>query len=395
MKMFSRIALLGTAISVIIHGYLTLHYYPLQFAAAASPSVCNIGGKFNCDAVSASNYSALFGIPVSIFGMVVNVILFGMILLAWLEWSDNTPRLRRAALFLAGSSLAASFVMGGISIFLLSNYCLFCIALYFLSLIIFECIRRTQTEPFFPGIKSDLPVLWAQSQSLIWTFVAIPVLAYLIHQGFLQNFGADQMDRIVGMVIQEWQANPPKEITAKPMLVTGPERSQAKMTISEFADFRCSHCAHAVSSLHAFTKSRPDVRFEFFSFPLDGECNGDPRNANGLSCHLAYAVQCAETKGKGWALHGQVFQNQDQLIQAQTVNELKEKLLPIYADLQLPVGEMETCIADPATKDSVSSQAKQGELAGVGGTPTIFVNQKLLSRGQALPVLEKAYSLSK
>src|SRR5262245_32456387 len=95
MKTRVQLALVGCLLSVGIHIYLALHYYPLKLGIAGSQSLCNINEKFNCDAVAASQYSAFLDIPMAIWGAVVNALLFGLVLMSWLEWSEHPERLRR------------------------------------------------------------------------------------------------------------------------------------------------------------------------------------------------------------------------------------------------------------------------------------------------------------
>lgn len=388
MKMLTRISLLSALVSVVIHGYLTLHYYPLKFAAAAGPSMCNIGGKFNCDAVAASSYSAIFGIPVSIWAGTLNFILFGMILLAWLEWSNYPERLRRWAVLLAGAGAAGSLVMAFMSLNL-GAFCLFCMGLWVLSWITFVCMSRTLSEPFFMHIRRDLPNMWAEGQSILGAFVAIPVISYLVHQGFLQNFGAGELDRLVRTWATEWQANPEYPMDVAPLISHGPERDKASLVVSEYADFRCSHCKHASNSLGAFSAAHPDVRFEYYAYPLDGECNSKIPQKLSISCQLAYATLCAEKQGKGWQMHDAIYANQEKINSFTGPTDSQDVVNSEAKKIGLDLNALQACMKEPGTQDIIRSQAKQGELAGVQGTPTIFANRKLLINGQLLPLLEE------
>src|SRR5262249_5662532 len=138
------------------------------------------------------------------------------------------------------------------------------------------------------------------------------------HRMFMQNMGDAQIDSMVREMLQDWQNSPKQEFVAKPSLVTGPAADQAAMTLVEFADFRCGHCRHASYTLDAFVKANPDVRFEFYTFPLDGACNEKIQHSSGISCRLAAAVVCAEKEGKGWALHSKLFDIQDEVNRLQT-----------------------------------------------------------------------------
>ena len=49
-------ALVAFALAMLVHGYLTMHYYPIVYGYASGPSLCNVGAKLDCDAVTASAY---------------------------------------------------------------------------------------------------------------------------------------------------------------------------------------------------------------------------------------------------------------------------------------------------------------------------------------------------
>lgn len=379
--------MMGCLCSIAAHIYLTLHFYPIKFGFSTGQSICNLSAKFDCDAVAASAYSSIFGMPIALWGAATNAVLFVLILLSWLEWSDNPERLKRWTLLLAGATFSASVVMGVISLTQMQSYCLFCISVYALSTIVFFSIYGLSHEPFWEGIKRDIPLLFAESKGILIGYAMVPILAVLGHQMFMQNLGASQIDRIVQDSVEEWERAPKQDFVAKPSLVVGPAADQAAMTLVEFADFRCGHCRHASYTLDAFVKSHPDVRFEFYSFPLDGACNEKIQGATGMSCRLAFAVVCAEKEGKGWELHGALYNKQDQVNSLTSTNELDPLLAQTVAPLGLNWERMQTCMNDPGTQDAVKAQAKQGGLVNVQGTPTMFANGRQLNGGQLLPVL--------
>lgn len=388
MKTRIQLALMGCLASIAAHLYLTMHYYPLKFGFASGQSICNLNAKFDCDAVSASAYASIFGMPLALWGAATNAVLFVLILLSWLEWSEYPERLKRWTLLLAAASLGASIVMALISATQMQNYCLFCITLYVLSAVIFFSFKGLLREPFWMHWRHDLPLLWAESKGVLAGFVAIPILAYLTHQMFMQNLGDAQIENLVTESVTEWQQSPKQNFVAKPSLIMGPSLEHAAMTLVEFADFRCGHCKHASYTLDAFVKSHPDVRFEFYSFPLDGACNEKIEGANGISCRLAAAVFCAEKEGKGWELHRSLFDIQDDVNHAGTPAEVDPLLAQAVTQLGLNWERMQNCMIDPASQDAIRAQAKQGALVNVVGTPTLFANGRLLNRGQIMPVLQ-------
>ncbi len=388
MKVRIQIALMACLGSIFAHLYLTMHYYPLKFGFAAGNSICNLSAKFDCDAVAASSFSSFAGLPLSVWGMAANGVLFFMILFSWLEWSEHPERLKRWTLLLAGGSFAASLIMAAISFTQMSTYCLFCLSLYVLSAIIFYCFKGLLREPFWLHLKLDPPMLWTESKGVLVALAAIPVLAFLTDQMFMQDLGSEKVEQMVNESLQNWQQSPKQNFVAKPSLVSGPAAETAAMTLVEFADFRCSHCKHASFTLDAFMRSNPDVRFEYYSFPLDGACNEKIESGTGISCRLAAAVVCAEKEGKGWDMHHALFGIQDSVNRMASPSELDAILAQTVSAQGLNWERIQTCIADPLTMDAIRAQAKQGALVDVKGTPTIFVDGRLLQGGHIVPVLQ-------
>jgi protein-disulfide isomerase len=274
----------------------------------------------------------------------------------------------------------------------LHNFCLFCIAAYALSLIQFLCYQKTLQEPFFANLGPDLGELWSESKGIVVGFAAIPVLAFVGHRMMLEAYGVTQVSKIVQISINDWKNAARNDLNVAPALATGPDRAQAKLVISEFADFRCHHCKNAYPSLDHFAHSHSEVRLEFYNFPLDGECNDDIPDKSGISCRLAYAVACAERQGAGWAMHHTLYDHQDSINDA-SLGRGKEKMLDeeiktLATRLNLKIDDLFRCMDEPSVKDAIRLQAKQGTSAKIQGTPSIFANGKLLERGQLIPVLE-------
>lgn len=70
---------------------------------------------------------------------------------------------------------------------------------------------------------------------------------------------------------------------------------------------------------------------------------------------------------------------------------LTKNLDALIEALQLQPDHIKSCVQDPEMIALVKGTAKEGEVAGIQGTPTIFVNGKLLSGGQSVPILKAVY----
>ncbi|MEO8217041.1 MAG: thioredoxin domain-containing protein [Acidobacteriota bacterium] len=137
----------------------------------------------------------------------------------------------------------------------------------------------------------------------------------------------------------------------------------APVTIVEFSDFQCPFCGRIVPELDKVTEHYGDkVRLVFRQFPLS--IHADAQKA-------AEASLCANDQGKFWALHDAMFKNQNQLKPADLVTKA--------ADLGMNKDQFQQCLESSKYADQVKKDAQAGSVAGVSGTPTLFINGRYLS----------------
>jgi protein-disulfide isomerase/uncharacterized membrane protein len=384
------ILMIVSLITMIVHGYLTIQHYQLKLGLSESSSVCNVNATFNCDTVSISRYATLFGIPMALLGLTSQAIFFLLLLTVRFQLSEGTNHIRKLlvwfSLFIAGTSL----VMGFFSSVYLGTYCLFCMAAYVLSFVQLFGSWQVQHEGPFSNFAEDLGGLFRQTKWVLILIVLIPALAYFSHKIILDNFGFGKLDVIVQDSLAQWEVEPAQNFKLEQGLSLSQKPEAAKVTIVEFADFLCPHCRTASPSLEAFTQSHPDVRLVFKAFPLDGRCNkGIERAGDGMRCKLTAAVVCSEqlTK-KGWLAHHWIFEKQEELYRMGDFGPISDRMTQ---ELGLDPEAFKTCLNADATQDYILAMAQEGVQAKIQGTPTIFVNGKVLQRGQFLPVLEALY----
>lgn len=116
MKQALRILLILTAIvGIAIMAYLTsLHYSPEEGA------FCNLGEGLSCDIVNKSEYSEVYGIPVSILGLLYFLGVFA----AGIFWYSR-PVLKKI-IFLSIAFLGPSLYLSAVEVFVINNICVFC-----------------------------------------------------------------------------------------------------------------------------------------------------------------------------------------------------------------------------------------------------------------------------
>ena len=104
-----------------------------------------------------------------------------------------------------------------------------------------------------------------------------------------------------------------------------------------------------------------DVKLVYKNFPL--------RN-HSFARQAAIAAIAAEKQGKFWEFHDLLFKNYNRLS--------AEKIQEIARELNLNMEEFEKDQKDPQILALISRDFSEGNRVGVRGTPTLFVNGRLL-----------------
>ena len=318
-------------LSVSLHFYLSQRSYSMSADKAKQSSLCHINSAINCDHALNSSYSKVAGIPVSNFGFALNLIIaiFSLLLIN----KSYEKLIRPAFIVFSLLSVLASVIMLNISVFVLHLFCPVCVILYILSFIIaFFVLFRSQTLSSLKWLfsletklnntsdltdqKNILSSILNKKRGLSyfktsspkgWTLysgLSILTLSVLTHLIFIQSYNIPSIQKTVKFQVMDWLSAPKKPIHEPALLTAGPSQQKAIITVTEFADFLCSHCQKAYQSLKTLSLL-PGVRKEYFAFPLD-QC----QNKQSLSCLLIRAVYCAEKQNQGWPLHDAIFDNQ-------------------------------------------------------------------------------------
>ncbi|HSR68930.1 MAG TPA: thioredoxin domain-containing protein [Acidobacteriota bacterium] len=137
----------------------------------------------------------------------------------------------------------------------------------------------------------------------------------------------------------------------------GPE--DAPVVLVEFSDFECPYCTRMNDTLNVITEKYGDkVMRVFRQFPL----NSIHPNAQ----RAAEASLCAFEQGKFWEMHGRLFERPAAL----SVDAISEKAV----DIGLDQTEFQACLTSGRHADVVEADMQDGRIAGVSGTPALFIN---------------------
>lgn len=182
---------------------------------------------------------------------------------------------------------------------------------------------------------------------------------------YLQNESRQQLEKDLSARLRKgadirWMITEPAQPVQNVSVDDDPSRGDANaaVTVVEFTDFQCPACAAMHPVLDEVLKSYGNkVRFVVRDFPLNQHENA--RKA-------AEAANAANAQGKFFEYIDVLFKNQKAL----DVPSLKK-----YAsDLGLDRARFDAALDRGVYAAEVEKDVSDGELYGVGSTPTIFIN---------------------
>jgi protein-disulfide isomerase len=137
----------------------------------------------------------------------------------------------------------------------------------------------------------------------------------------------------------------------------GPEN--ASLTLVQYGDFQCPHCAEAYPDIAAIASELSDsLRIVFRHFPLT---DVHPR-----AQHAAEAAEAAASQGRFWEMAALLYENQEQLDDTSLTHYArKAKIDPRRFKKELSSG---------VHAPRVRADFLGGIRSGVNGTPTFFIN---------------------
>ena len=140
----------------------------------------------------------------------------------------------------------------------------------------------------------------------------------------------------------------------------------AAVTFVEFLDFECEGCRAAFPIVEELRDDYGDrVEFVLRYFPLAGHVNGE---------RAARAVESAAQQGRLEEMYRKMFETQAEWGERRAPAD--DVFRGFATDLGLDMTTFDAAYNDPATLERIRVDQRDGEMLGVMGTPTFFVNGK-------------------
>ena len=148
----------------------------------------------------------------------------------------------------------------------------------------------------------------------------------------------------------------------------------AKVTLVEFADFRCPFCERwfkdVKSNLMKDYIDTGKVKFAFRHFAFLGQ----------QSTWAAEASECANEQNNFWGYHDYLYNNQ--ALESNLEYYSKDNLIKYAGIVGLDTDKFASCLNSDKYAKAVADDLAGGQKAGVNGTPSVFVNGQILVGAQ-------------
>lgn len=380
-------ALIGVAIGIaseVVHSRLA--------ADVNYASFCNVNAAINCDVVLSSRYAVLAGVSLSIWAILYYLFVIALaaaIILA--AGARLRERLATVTLLVAAWGLVFSLYMAVIALGVLDAVCVMCSGLQLVSVGLFAAAWYSRSQL---RVASRRRAAEHARQDRVVVIGSVVAAALLIAIGSWEAFGPRVQGADATAIARQlpdfyrWYLSQP--IVQVPV-DGGHSRGNAAapVTIVEFSDFECGHCAQFHDTVEdVLRRYGQNIRVVFHHFPLDSECN--PSLAAQLhrgACLAAVASECAAQEGQFWQYHDVLFNNHKQLG--------RQSLIEYAARLGLDTTRFTACLDSPEPRARVQNDVTEAAALGVDSTPTVFINGRLVKGALEPDLLCAAVTLAR
>jgi protein-disulfide isomerase/uncharacterized membrane protein len=376
--------LLTGIVGWIVSLYTLWHRAKVKTGVDLGQAFCNINSKINCDSIALSPYSSIGPVSISLLGMIFfYIVIFLAIRCLRMVNKGYVGDLTQKLLTISSIvGIVSSIALAILSLKVIGTFCLVCGMVYLLCLSLFFINRKIQKETSSLVKKEKITL-----GLIVILFLAIgvqyffqPLSETAARNALSMSSGEDLPPDFLKQVMSEFESGNAYEISAQNSPIEG--NTKAQVTIVEFSDFECPHCAENHKNLPSFATLFGDqVRIIYKNFPLDTACNSGGMHHK--ACLAAYAARCVFQK-KGFEAFKEI---QSYLFKNQEFFD-KESILEKALTLGLASSEFEACIDSNSVKNEIKEEIELGKSIGVESTPSVFINGRFLKMGTNPDVLK-------
>lgn len=340
-----RAMLIAAIVGFFASCYLLITY------VSGKPIIC--GTVSGCEIVRASPQAkTFFDIPRPALGVFFYSVLMGA-LIARVYLRRRSSYWTMGIIAWTGFGFIESAWLFLVQAFQIHAFCTWCLISGAASTIAFALA-------FFEG--EDEPDVQGDIRELRWTFYTL--LIAVLGGGFMMwSLLSDR----VGGILPKLEPSQSVEQNMQALVPVGTQitgLATSTVTVLEFIDVECPGCRAFHPVIQQLRQEYGDrVRFAQRLFPLY-EIHTHAKTS-------AIAAVCAGKQGKYWEYVDAAVLNQQRLE--------REDLVRYAGALKLDTAAFSLCLDDRVVASIVDAERKAGEKLGINSTPTLFVNDEILS----------------
>jgi len=323
-------------------------YLLWAYTSPSRPMVC-LGTGSGCDAVRASSYSSLRGVPMPVFGVAGYLLLAILIVAEPLVSASSAKAIRYALAGMTSVGFLFSIYLEYLQGFVIHAFCAWCVTS---GVVMTALCGLAVHQVFRPGPEPEPPAQLAEARHhlaicVVGLLVGVPAFYRLARHGELRP-SPPVSDAALGENL----------VRADSHMAGNPH---ASVTVVEFGDFECPACGREEETAREIRKKYANqIRFVFRQFPLV--------HIHTTAERAAEASECAAEQGKFWEAVDKIYSRQ--------FDESDAGLRRDAAEIGLDLNQFDACLANTSTAARVRRDLADGTLLGVVATPTFFVGRK-------------------
>lgn len=374
---FGFIALLSL-VGIVDSAYLSISHFRV-YTDIDYRSFCAISKAINCDTVSQSSYSVLWGVPVPIWGVLGYGAVIVLLINAWRHRNAHQKPLWPSLFFVSLAYAINSIVLAVVSSAIIHSHCIMCILSHAVNfgLLFGTWIinRRFGNANLFSGLRQDFRLY-----RLNWRAWGAGATAFWVIAGSMIVFFPDYWKMDLETSGVELKTGTTDE--GYPWI--GAENPN--FVITEFSDYQCFQCRKMHHFLRQLVSRHPTrIRLVHRHFPMDNEYNPlviEPFHTG--SGKMAIIALFAQAMDKFWEVNDLLFDLGKKKMDFNTVT--------IAENMGVSSGQVVAALKDTYLRLRLKHDIAVGMDLGVTGTPGFVIDGEVYIGTIPKAVLEKIIS---
>jgi protein-disulfide isomerase len=333
-----------------------------------------------------------YGLPLAAWSLIYYATLAGFLLLGHLLREEFAFEAHFAAFLVSLVACFMSLFLAGMTLTGDTPFCRLCTLAHVNNVVLAFMLLRLTDRParqligaLEAGAKYLITGETADPVQARWKMlglVTVALGALVLYQWSVINVSPESSLDDSQQILAKFKTTSEQEIPLGPDdPILGP--ADAPLQLVVFTDFQCPACRRYARELHTMVDQYADkLQVVLKHFPLNTACNpGMEVDLHPRACEAAYAAEAARKQGRFWPFHDKLF--------ATDLREETTGLDTLARDSGLDLERFEADRLDISTMVKVHSDIAVAGNLKVHGTPTLFLNRRLVSsiRPQAVRVL--------